>query len=107
MTNGGGSDDPSLRSGWTKLRSERSEESVEHRRCSNKKDEPSICGFNMTMAAAPMTPRYARGGLTTGLISGKRITSRIDGESVRIIVRRSIPIPSPAVGGIPYSRART
>ena len=41
----------------------------------------------------------------SGRIVGKRITSRIDLASVRSITRRSIPIPSPPVGGIPYSRA--
>src|SRR6266487_2869434 len=38
---------------------------------------------------------------------GNRITSRIDGESVKSMASRSMPIPSPAVGGMPYSRART
>ena len=38
---------------------------------------------------------------------GNRITSRMDGLSVRIITSRSMPIPSPAVGGSPYSSART
>ena len=36
---------------------------------------------------------------------GNSRTSRIDGESVRNITSRSIPIPSPAVGGRPYSSA--
>src|SRR5439155_25777891 len=40
------------------------------------------------------------------LISGNRITSRIDGLFVRSITSRSIPTPSPPVGGKPYSRAR-
>ncbi len=44
---------------------------------------------------------------TSGRMCGNRITSRIDGESVRNIARRSIPTPSPAVGGMPYSNART
>jgi hypothetical protein len=39
-------------------------------------------------------------------ICGKRMTSRIEGESVKIITVRSIPMPSPAAGGSPYSRAR-
>lgn len=39
--------------------------------------------------------------LTAGLKWGKRITSRIELELVRIMASRSIPIPSPAVGGIP------
>ena len=41
------------------------------------------------------------------LISGNRMTSRIDGEPVSTITRRSMPTPSPPVGGRPYSRART
>jgi hypothetical protein len=36
---------------------------------------------------------------------GNRITSRIVGLSVSTIVNLSMPIPSPAVGGKPYSRA--
>src|SRR5690606_7115030 len=42
-----------------------------------------------------------------GRMCGNRITSRIDGELVSSITRRSMPMPSPAVGGMPYSRART
>ena len=42
-----------------------------------------------------------------GRMSGKRMTSRIDREPVKSIARRSIPIPSPAVGGIPYESAST
>ncbi len=40
------------------------------------------------------------------LSCGKRMTSRMDGESVRSMTSRSMPIPSPAVGGMPYSSAR-
>lgn len=40
------------------------------------------------------------------LISGNNSTSRIDGESVNSITSRSMPIPSPPVGGMPYSNAR-
>ena len=36
-----------------------------------------------------------------GRISGKRITSRMEWEFVKSIARRSMPTPSPAVGGIP------
>ena len=43
---------------------------------------------------------------TSGRICGKSNTSRIDGESVNSITRRSMPIPMPAVGGMPYSSAR-
>jgi hypothetical protein len=38
-------------------------------------------------------------------IWGNNITSLIEAESVNNITNRSIPIPSPAVGGIPYSSA--
>jgi len=42
----------------------------------------------------------------SGRSSGKRMTSRIEGESVSTMVRRSMPMPSPAVGGMPWQRAR-
>jgi len=42
-----------------------------------------------------------------GRMSGKRMTSRIDREPVKSIARRSMPPPSPAVGGMPYERAST
>jgi hypothetical protein len=40
-----------------------------------------------------------------GRICGNKITSRMEGESVNNMTNRSIPIPSPAVGGNPYSNA--
>src|SRR5262249_1878129 len=40
-------------------------------------------------------------GSYSGLRCGKRITSRIEVELVNNIVSRSMPIPSPAVGGMP------
>ena len=39
--------------------------------------------------------------LPTGRSNGNRITSRMDLEPVRTMVRRSMPTPSPAVGGRP------
>ena len=42
-----------------------------------------------------------------GRMCGNRMTSRIDRLSVRSMTRRSTPTPSPAVGGSPYSSART
>lgn len=45
------------------------------------------------------------GAQACGRMCGNRITSRIDGELVSSITRRSMPMPSPAVGGMPYSRA--
>src|SRR3990167_11286868 len=41
------------------------------------------------------------------LINGNNTASRIESVSVRTAVRRSIPIPHPAVGGIPYSKVFT
>ncbi|WP_422917496.1 glutaminase [Salinicola tamaricis] len=43
----------------------------------------------------------------SGRIAGNSSTSRIEGLSVSSITRRSMPMPSPAVGGMPYSSART
>jgi acetyltransferase-like isoleucine patch superfamily enzyme len=43
----------------------------------------------------------AKGGGFSGRIRGKRITSRMDRESVSSMVRRSTPMPSPPVGGRP------
>ncbi len=37
---------------------------------------------------------------------GNRITSRMFGESVINIIKRSIPMPQPPAGGMPYSSAR-
>jgi len=52
----------------------------------------------------------ARGGARahrrSGRSCGNRMTSRIEGELVSSITRRSMPTPSPAVGGRPYSSAR-
>ena len=42
----------------------------------------------------------------SGRICGNKITSRMLGLLVSSITSRSIPIPSPAVGGKPYSNAR-
>lgn len=42
---------------------------------------------------------------TISFIVGNGITSRIEDESVRIIMIRSIPIPKPPVGGRPTSMA--
>ena len=42
----------------------------------------------------------------SGLRCGKRMTSRMEGESVSSMIRRSMPRPSPPAGGMPYSRAR-
>src|SRR2546427_2101673 len=46
-------------------------------------------------------------GAPSGRRCGKRITSRIEVAPVSSMTRRSMPMPSPAVGGIPCSSART
>ena len=40
-----------------------------------------------------------------GFIRGNRITSRMLSAPVSIITRRSIPMPKPPAGGMPYLRA--
>ena len=42
----------------------------------------------------------------SGLMAGKRMTSRIEGRSAITMSSRSIPTPTPPAGGIPYSSAR-
>ena len=42
----------------------------------------------------------------SGFIVGKRMTSRMLGEWVMSMTSLSMPMPCPAAGGIPYSRAR-
>ncbi len=43
----------------------------------------------------------------SGRIMGKRITSRMASTSANSMMRRSMPMPIPEVGGKPYSSART
>ena len=50
--------------------------------------------------------RMAEHQSCSGRSVGNRMTSRIDVVSVSSITRRSMPMPRPAVGGSPYSRAR-
>jgi hypothetical protein len=42
----------------------------------------------------------------SGRMVGNRMTSRIDGWSVSSMTSRSMPMPTPPVGGMPYSSAR-
>ena len=55
---------------------------------------------------APAEPLH-ESSACSGLSSGNSTTSRMLGESVNSIASRSIPMPSPAVGGMPCSSART
>ena len=50
--------------------------------------------------------QHRSGQSCSGRSVGNRMTSRIDVVSVSSITRRSMPMPRPAVGGRPYSRAR-
>src|SRR5262249_50821519 len=43
----------------------------------------------------------------SGRMWGKRITSRMDGELVSTMARRSMPTPTPPAGGMPWPSART
>jgi len=54
------------------------------------------------LSSTPLTTIY---DCVSGRICGKSRTSRIEGESVNNITNRSIPMPSPAVGGMPCSNA--
>src|SRR5690606_25486032 len=59
---------------------------------------------NLYYLSTPAAPCST--GRVSGRIWGKNNTSWILALSVSIMARRSIPIPIPAVGGIPYSSAR-
>ena len=50
------------------------------------------------------TPYFSQFSYWMLFIVGKIITSRIEALSVNSITSLSIPIPSPPVGGMPYSR---
>src|SRR3989339_1283424 len=65
--------------------------------------------FSSGLQVSKANIQFVRHNLNYGVSSfncGKRITSLIEGESVKTITSLSIPIPSPAVGGIPYSKAQ-
>ena len=62
----------------------------------NEETENRFYEFSASPGLAPVS----------GRISGNSSTSLMDGESVSNITRRSMPIPSPAVGGRAYSSAR-
>ena len=68
--------------------------------------------FQMLAVAAVESARRGQGDILFhfydpfSLSWGNRITSRIDCWLVSSITRRSMPMPSPPVGGIPYSSAR-
>src|SRR5437867_8425708 len=102
---------------WATLEQEKAKERLRST-CSQPPQEPKRSGRSGTGYAndlragggtlASETTRPARDAYDlpdSGRTFGNRITSRIDGESVRIIVTRSTPIPIPPAGGIPCSRA--
>ena len=60
------------------------------------------------VAHPPGCAEVARKGVIRGVRSaGKRITSRIESRPSSTIASRSMPSPSPPVGGIPYESAST
>ena len=52
-------------------------------------------------------PVYYMREAPSGFMVGKKSTSRIEALSVRSMTSRSMPMPRPPVGGMPYSRALT
>ena len=72
---------------------------------------PTTCS---TPSTSTSTSRLSRttgaagyeSGPASGRRVGKRITSRMASAPLSSIASRSMPIPSPAVGGRPYSSAR-
>jgi hypothetical protein len=58
-----------------------------------RKRRPGSRVLYFNFSAIPISP--------SGRSSGNRITSRMDLESVSSMTRRSMPMPSPAVGGMP------
>lgn len=72
-------------------------------------DHASALSLKQLAEAAQMTPAKAHPYLSeyySVRICGNRMTSRIAGESVSSITRRSMPMPQPPVGGMPNSSAR-
>ncbi len=83
---------------------------------------PGLVGASLAQARPPSRPRFRSRWTTTrttlplgpglrplqrsGRSCGKRITSLMESAPRRIMARRSMPIPSPPAGGMPYSRAR-
>ena len=59
-----------------------------------------------TVASPRPTPCRHVIYITSGRSVGKRMTSLIESTPASSIATRSIPMPSPPVGGMPYSRAR-
>ena len=59
----------------------------------------SACFFGLTSSEASSLLSFL------SRIAGNKITSRKLAASVKSMTRRSIPIPQPAAGGMPYSRA--
>ena len=66
----------------------------------------SWAGFSRPRAPGHQSRSAGRTAHPSRFNCGNRMTSRIDGASVSSMTSRSMPIPSPAVGGSPYSMAR-
>src|SRR3954447_9518687 len=74
---------------------------------SPKKTKPRTQWPRLSPKKTDLSPKETGYSPASGRIRGNRITSRIDCRSVSSMVRRSIPMPMPAAGGIACSRART
>ncbi len=72
-----------------------------------RRDDADLCVPPRGEEVAPGEQGFGQRPVPFGRMSGKRMTSRIEREFVNSIARRSIPTPSPAVGGIPYESAST
>lgn len=68
----------------------------------------SCSGLAVPPRKARLDPIYGPLGVVyrSGLSWGKRMTSRIESTPSRSIASRSMPMPSPPAGGMPYSNAR-
>ena len=62
------------------------------------------CGMAHAVGLAP--DQFQRQHQDSAFMTGKRMTSRMDGWSVSSMISRSIPTPRPPHGGRPYSTAR-
>ena len=59
----------------------------------------------VSRAGAAAASALGASALSSGFIVGKRITSRMESLFVSIMTQRSMPMPRPPVGGMPYIRA--
>src|SRR5690606_11427187 len=68
-------------------------------------DVPKL--VNPAQRAIVLPELVEHGQLPSGRSSGKVMTSRIDACEQSVMIKRSMPMPKPPAGGMPYSSART